>query len=379
MNNKHKVLIAVSVSVIVTALLTFTASSWYFGAIDTPKLSAALGILDKYYYQKPDLEKLDEAATAGAVSALGDPYTEYMNKDEWESFSQQLEAEYCGIGVIVTKEKLEDYLLVVSSFENSPAKEAGLDTGDKITKVEGTSTAGRSVDDIVAGIKGKEGTEVTITVQKSGENKEETVKLTRKMIDIETVYSELLDGNFGYIQLASFNDGCGEKFIQHMNDLIDSGAKSLIIDLRSNGGGLTKEAETIANALLPKGSVVYSTKNKAGKTDVIKTKSEGNTTIPIAVLVDGNTASASEILSAAIKENGRGVLVGAKTFGKGLVQTVFNFTDGSALKVTIEQYFTPDGNDINKLGIQPDYPVELKTSSDEQLDYAKTVLTGKDN
>ena len=164
-----------------------------------------------------------------------------------------------------------------------------------------------------------------------------------------------------------------------MNDLTDSGAKSLIIDLRSNGGGLTKEAETIANALLPKGSVVYSTKNKAGKTDVIKTKSEGNTTIPIAVLVDGNTASASEILSAAIKENGRGVLVGAKTFGKGLVQTVFNFTDGSALKVTIEQYFTPDGNDINKLGIQPDYPVELKTSADEQLDYAKTVLTGKNN
>ena len=379
MNNKHKTLIAVSVSVIVTALLTFTASSWYFGAIDTPKLSAALGILDKYYYQKPDLEKLDEAATAGAVSALGDPYTEYMNKDEWESFSQQLEAEYCGIGVVVTKEKLEDYLLVVSSFENSPAKEAGLDTGDKITKVEGTSTAGRSVDDIVAGIKGKEGTEVTITVQKSGESKESDVKLTRKMIDIETVYSELLDGGFGYIQLTSFNDGCGEKFIQHMNDLTDSGAKSLIIDLRSNGGGLTKEAETIANALLPKGSVVYSTKNKAGKTDVIKTKSEGNTTIPIAVLVDGNTASASEILSAAIKENGRGVLVGAKTFGKGLVQTVFNFTDGSALKVTIEQYFTPDGNDINKLGIQPDYPVELKTSADEQLDYAKTVLTGKDN
>ncbi len=379
MNNKHKTLIAVSVSVIVTALLTFTASSWYFGAIDTSKLSAALGILNKYYYQKPDLEKLDEAATAGAVSALGDPYTEYMNKDEWESFSQQLEAEYCGIGVVVTKEKLGDYLLVVSSFENSPAKEAGLDTGDKITKVEGTSTAGMSVDDIVAGIKGKEGTEVTITVQKSGENKEENIKLTRKMIDIETVYSELLDGGFGYIQLTSFIVGCGEKFIKHMNDLIDSGAKSLIIDLRSNGGGLTKEAETIANALLPKGSVVYSTKNKAGKTDVIKTKSEGNTTIPIAVLVDGNTASASEILSAAIKENGRGVLVGAKTFGKGLVQTVFNFTDGSALKVTIEQYFTPDGNDINKLGIQPDYPVELKTSADEQLDYAKTVLMGKNN
>lgn len=376
MNNKHKIITAVSASVIITAVLTFFAASWYFGAVKTPKLFSAIEILERYYYKEIDSDAMDEAAAAAAVKSLGDPYTEYMTADEWQNFYNQLEAEYCGVGIVVTKENIEDYLLIVSSFENSPAKEAGLDTGDKITKVEGKSTANMTVDDIVASIKGDEGTEVTVTVQKSGSNAETDVKLTRRMIDIQTVYSELLDGKFGYIQLTSFNEGCSEKFISHMNDLIDKGARSLIIDLRGNGGGLTKEAEIIANALLPKNSVVYSTKNKAGKTDVIKTKSEGNT-IPIAVLVDGNTASASEILSAAIKENGRGVLVGTKTFGKGLVQTIFNFADGSALKVTIEQYFTPNGNDINKLGIEPDYNVELKSAADEQLDCAKTILSNK--
>ena len=150
---------------------------------------------------------------------------------------------------------------------------------------------------------------------------------------------------------------------------------SLIIDLRGNGGGLTNEAESIANTLLPKGSVIYSTKDRSGKTEVIKTTKEGNTEIPVVILVDGNSASASELLSASIKENGRGVLVGTQTFGKALVQTMFNFYDNSALKVTIQQYFTPNGNDINLNGIEPDHIVELKTAADEQLDFAKTILS----
>ncbi len=375
MNDNRKILKIVSITVIITAALTFIATSEFYGVKDIRKFRATLNILEKYFYQEPDLTAIDESAAKAAAEAVNDPYTQYMTADEWDTFRQQLEEKYCGIGVTVTKEKIEDYLLIVSSFNNSPAKDAGLDTGDKITKVEGETTSGLTVDEVVDKIKGAEGTKVKITVLKSGYETEQEYELERKNIEIETVYSELLDNRFGYLQLASFNENCSVKFIEHMNKLIADGASSLIIDLRANGGGLTKEAENIANYLLPKGSVIYSTKDRAGKTEVIKTTKEGNTEIPIVILVDGNSASASELLSASIKENGRGVLVGTQTYGKALVQTVFNFYDNSALKITIQQYFTPNGNYINQNGIEPDYVVELKSAADEQLDFAKTILS----
>jgi len=375
MKDNRKFLTTVSITVIITAVLTFMATTQFYGVKDIPKLRATMNILNKYFYKEPDTSAIDEAAAKAAAEALADPYTQYMTADEWESFKQQLEEKYCGIGVTVTKENIDDYLLIVSSFNNSPAKAVGLDTGDKITKVEGVTTSGLTVDEVVAKIKGAEGTKVKISVLKSGYETEQDYELERKNIEIETVYSELMDNRFGYLQLSSFNENCSVKFAEHMTKLIADGASSLIIDLRGNGGGLTNEAESIANTLLPKGSVIYSTKDRSGKTEVIKTTKEGNTEIPVVILVDGNSASASELLSASIKENGRGVLVGTQTFGKALVQTMFNFYDNSALKVTIQQYFTPNGNDINLNGIEPDHIVELKTAADEQLDFAKTILS----
>lgn len=374
MYTKRKFYTVVSITIILTAFLTFSGTFFYCTNNNkVPRLTNTLPALEKYYYGDIDMEKLDTEATRAAVNSLGDPYTVFMDREEFDSFNQSLESEYCGIGVVVTKENENSPLIVVSSFENSPAKSAGIETGDKITKVGDTSLSGLSIDDSVKTIKGKEGTDVTISVIKSGTDVEKPITLKRQQIEIQTVYTKMLENNIGYINLTSFNENCGNKFTEELHKLMNNGAKSIIFDLRGNGGGFAVEAEIIANALLPKDSIVYSTQSKSGKSEVIKTTVDG-VDIPLVLLVDENSASASEILAGAIKENGRGKLVGKTTFGKALVQTVVKYNDGCALKVTISRYFTPKGTDILKTGIEPDYKVDLKTSADEQLQFAIDLL-----
>ena len=264
-------------------------------------------------------------------------------------------------------------MFVQSSFDGSPAFKSGITTGDKITKVNDITLIGLTLEQATMLIKGVEGSDLTVTVLKGDTNIERNIHLTRQNIEVPTMYTEILEDDIGYISLFTFSEGCGNKFATELETLIKNGAKSLIFDLRGNGGGYSEEAEIIANTLLPKNSVVYSIVSKTDDTETITTTVDG-TDIPLVLLVDENSASASEIIAGAIKENNRGKLVGKTTYGKALVQTVIPNISGSALKVTIARYFTPNGTDIQECGITPDYEVEIKTANDEQLQYAIDLL-----
>lgn len=374
MNNKKSIFTAISVTILIVVPLTFIATSnLLVSRYNLHKANSVMSLLDETFYKEIDKDKVDEAAAKAVAKALNDPYTEYMNVEEFENFKNQINETYYGIGVSVSKENLDDYVLISSVFENSPAYEAGLKKGDYITAVKGKTTKGRTLDDVVSEIKGKEGTTVNITIL--SDNIEKSIDVERRKIDKETVSSDIFNNEIGYILLTSFNENSSVKFAEHLTDLRNKGITSLIIDLRDNGGGITTEVEAIASEFLPKGSIIYSTKNRNGDERVLKSNKDGITDIPVVILINNYSASASEILASAIKENNRGVLVGEKTYGKGLVQSVYNFTDNSAVKVTIEQYFTAGGNYINKIGIEPDYNVELLSEKDEQLQYAIDYLT----
>ncbi len=374
MYSKRKLFTTVAITIIITAFLSGMASLYFFSVTkDVPVLTGTIPLLQKYYYGDVDMNKLDEEATKAAVNSLGDPYTVYMDKDEFESFNQMLDPEFCGIGVIVTKETDEQPLFVQSAIENSPAFKAGITTGDRITKVNDISLVGLTIEEATKMIKGEEGSELTVTILKGDSDSERKIWLTRQKIEVPIIYTEMLENNIGYISLSTFSEGSGNKFTTEMDKLISEGAESLIFDLRGNGGGYSVEAEIIANALLPKNSVVYSIVSKTEQTETITTTVDG-TDIPLVLLVDENSASASEIVAGAIKENNRGKLVGKTTFGKALVQTVIPNSSGSALKVTIARYFTPNGTDIQETGIIPDYEIDIKTPDDEQLQFAIELL-----
>lgn len=374
MYNNRKLFTTVAITVILTSILTFVSTMYFFTNIrEVPILTNTIPLLQKYYYGDIDLNNLDEEATKAAVNSLGDPYTVYMNKEEFDTFNQMLDSKYCGIGVVVSKESDDKPLFVQSALKNSPAFYAGIETGDQITKVNNITLIGLTIEEATMLIKGEEGTELTVTVLDGETTIERDIKLTRQNIELPVIYSEILDNNIGYISLTTFSEGSGNKFSTELENLIKDGAKSLILDLRGNGGGYAAEAEIIANSLLPKNSVVYSIVSKSQDTETIKTSVDGSD-IPLVLLVDENSASASEIIAGAIKENNRGKLVGKTTFGKALVQTVIPNNNGSALKVTIARYFTPNGTDIQKSGIIPDYEVEIETPNDEQLQFAINLL-----
>ena len=284
-----------------------------------------------------------------------------------------MENSYCGIGVSVTKDMENDVIVVVEVFDNAPAKEAGIEPGDIIKKVEGVEYTGTQLDDAVAAMKGEEGTEVKITVIKSSTGKEQEIVTKRQNLTVDTVEAEIIDGNIGYIDISQFGNNTAEEFATKLDELMSKNIKGLIVDVRNNPGGITTSVEAVASCLLPKDKVIYYTSDKADNKSYIKTKMDG-VDIPLVVLANQNSASASEILVGAIKDHGRGTIVGTKTFGKGLVQTIVELDDGSALKITIEKYYTPNGTYIHKTGIEPDYYVELGKETDTQLEKAIEIL-----
>lgn len=381
--SKRKCGILIVLVILITMLATFIgATAFYTGQLGLPthnysKLDQAYAILQSKYYKDFTEETAMEGAVKGLVDSLGDPYTSYMNKKEWDDFNTMMTGSYSGIGVTITADAEDNTIVVVSPFKNSPAAQAGIVTGDKIIKVEGEDVFGDTMDAAVAKMKGEPGTSVNITVLKKDSGEAQDLTVMRDDIQMETVYSEMQE-EFGYIQISMFDINTGFEFEEHLNDVIAKGAKGLIIDLRQNGGGVTSASEYVADCLLDKGLTIYYTRNKAGEEEYFKTKTDG-VDLPVVVLVDEGTASASEILSAAIQDHKRGVLVGKKTFGKGLVQQPFTLHDGSVIKVTIESYFTPNGTDINTKGIQPDYEVELTQDgqTDDQLQKAIELLKQK--
>lgn len=347
------------------------------------KMFEVRNLLNKLYDGKIDDNALVEGAIKGMTAALNDPYTVFMNQKEYEAFSSQTEGAYSGVGIQI--EVKENNIVVVSTFEDSPAKKAGIIPGDIIEKVNGTDVTGKEYDKAVTMMKGKEGTNVDITVLRNSKDTH-TYTVKRSKITIDTVSGEMLSNNIAYIKLSMFDENTGKNFDSKLKELKDKGAKGLVLDLRQNPGGLLTTCVDVVSNFIPKGKTVVSTVDKNGNKDVRESKGGLAVGMPLVVLTDGLTASASEIVSGAVRDYKIGTLVGEKTFGKGVVQTVVDTGDGTALKVTMAKYYTPNGENIHKIGIQPDvkveYPEDLlkkpySRSSDPQFSKALELIKEK--
>lgn len=355
----------------------------------TPQTVAKLQMLeetiDKYFYlHEVDSEDLDEGMYKGMLQALEDPYSEYYTAAELENLMNQSEGVYYGIGAYVGLDATTSLPRITGIIEGTPAEEAGLRANDIIVEVDGTSVYGFSLTEAVALIKGEAGTEVTLTIFREGETDYLEVPVTRRKVESPTVNYEILENDMGYIQIVEFDDVTVDQFADALATVKGSGMKGLILDLRGNPGGNLDAVVEIAGMMLPEGLVVY-TEDKNGNRRDYTSDGRMELEVPMVVLVDGNSASASEVLSGAIKDYGKATLVGTTTFGKGIVQQIIPFTDGSAVKVTVSSYYTPSGVNIHGIGIEPDVVCEFDGETyyntedhyDNQLEKAKEVLAEK--
>lgn len=321
------------------------------------KVNQIFSILDKYYMNGYNKNDAQDYMYYGLLSSLGDPYTSYMDKKTFTSFMEQTEGEYIGIGTVISVDENDGRLVIVSPYENSPAAKAGILPGDKILSVDNLSASKENYEQIVKNLKGAAGTTAKIKIiRPSKNNKVLEFNVVREKIDIPTVSHKVFD-NIGYLRITNFDKNTYEQFVNAYDLISKNNLKGLIIDLRNNPGGLLDSVVKIADELVPKDCIVY-TEDKNGNKKFIYSDDK-YIKLPLVVLVNGNSASASEVLSGAIKDLKRGILVGSKTFGKGLVQNLFPLRDGSAVKVTVAKYYTPAGICINGKGIEPDYKIEL--------------------
>lgn len=335
------------------------------------KLSAIEDVISEYYYQDADIDTdaMTEGMYAGMVSALGDPYSVYYTEEEWEEMMRDTEGIYYGIGAYLMIDQVTGLGKISGVIDNTPAQEAGLRENDLLYLVDGESTAGMELSEIVSRVKGEEGTKVHLTIYREGESDYLEVDVERRKIEAPTVKYEILKNNIGYIQITEFDDVTTDQFIEAMAVVKGSQAKGLILDLRGNPGGSLNVVVDIARQILPKGLIVY-TEDKYGEREEYNCDGRRQLDMPLVVLVNGNSASASEILAGAIKDYKMGTLVGTTTFGKGIVQRILPLTDGTALKLTISAYYTPNGNNIHGVGIEPDVVCEFDSDAyyDEGVD-----------
>lgn len=350
------------------------------------KITEIETLVQKYYLNEIDTEQVENYLYKGMIAGLDDAYAAYYTKEEYQSMMDSTNGSYYGIGVEMSQNMTTGIITITRVFEGSPAEEAGLLPGDVIYKVQDTEVTGEDLTKVVSMVKGAEGTTVPISVAREGESDYLTFDVERRTIEIATVEHRMLDGNIGYISIASFDDVTVNQFLAALEDLENQGETALIIDLRNNGGGLVSSAGSILDRLLPEGLIVY-TEDKYGNREELKSDAENYFDKPLAVLVNGNSASASEIFAGAIKDYGIGTLVGTQTFGKGIVQKVYPLSDGTAVKLTVSKYYTPKGNNIHGIGIAPDVEVELDADvanaitipeeKDNQLQKAVEILTEK--
>ncbi|WP_081846722.1 S41 family peptidase [Butyrivibrio sp. AE3004] len=333
------------------------------------------------YYYKVDMDRTAEADAIykGVVSSLGDPYSEYYTTDEYEDLMSDTQGIYYGIGAYVSMDKDTKLPRITGTIKDSPAEAAGLKANDVIYKVSGESVHGMSLTEVVGMIRGEIGTKVELTIYREGETDYLEIEVERDKVEAQTINTTMLEDNIGYIGITEFDSVTTGQFTEGIQELRDKKMEALVIDLRSNPGGSLSAVCDIARQLLPKGDIVY-TVDRDGNREDYKCDGENEIDIPVAVLVNGYSASASEILSGAIKDYGIGTIIGETTYGKGVVQRIFPFTDGTAVKLTISNYFTPNGNDINGVGITPDIEIALdneaynKDGTDNQLNKAVEVL-----
>ena len=314
-------------------------------------------ILKKYYLNDIDEDKAIDGAIEGYVSSLGDQYTEYIPKDEMEDYTQNLMGNYVGIGIYMSQNTKDNTIVVLTPIKYSPAEEAVILPGDIIKKINDVEYTGENMTAAANNIKGAEGTKVKLEIQRGQEIK--TFEITRKKITTNPVIAEKLDNNIGYLEVTSFDENTAENFKSKYEELKAQGIDSLIIDLRNNGGGLVEEALKIADYIVPKGKELLVTVDKDGKEKVEKSKEDVLIDMPIVVLVNKNSASSSEILAGALKDLNEATIVGTTTYGKGVIQQFLTLRDGSGLKVTVEEYYTPNRAKINGVGIEPNEKIEL--------------------
>nr|WP_328006986.1 S41 family peptidase [Heyndrickxia acidicola] len=313
--------------------------------------------LKQNYYEKIDTNKLVNGAIDGMVQALGDPYSVYMPPDEASKFNQTISSSFEGIGAEVQEKN--GYITIVSPIKGSPADKAGLKPNDKVLAVNGKSVHGMSANDVVLLIRGKKGTSVTLSILSPGSTNPRDVKIQRDTIPVDTVYAKMLKNGVADFQITTFSTNTSKELVAAINNMKKQGMKSMILDLRQNPGGLLDQAIAIANLFVPEGKMIVQVEDRNGKRDQITADGGNKLHIPAAVLIDDGSASASEILSAALSESDDVPLIGEKSFGKGTVQTSTTFDDGSDLKFTTDKWLTPKGEWIHKKGIQPEYKVDL--------------------
>lgn len=334
--------------------------------------------------------KLIYGAIQGMLVSLDDAFTRFMDPSEYKIMQGETKGEFGGIGISISIDKKTGRLVVVAPMKDTPAANAGIKGGAWIQKIDGKNTAGIALDVAVSLIRGEVGTKVVITILQKGEKKPRDVELTRAVIKLVIAEGKLLDGNIGYVRLSQFSENSSGKLKKEMTRLQEKGVKGLILDLRENPGGLLDAAIEVTNLFIKSGTIVQIVGRRAKAPQVISAdESEFFTDLPLVVLVDSNSASASEIVAGALQDLGRAVLVGEKTFGKGSVQTVHPLRDGSAIAITTAKYLTSKGRDINKHGIDPDVAVkgltgeelnkvpEGKEPPDPQLDKAMQILKEK--
>ena len=326
-------------------------------------------IIDKYYLGEIDEEKLKEGAIAGYIEGLGDEYTEYISKEDMEDYMADTTGNFVGVGIYMVEDTEANKIMVLAPIKGSPAEKAGIQPGDYIISVDGVTYTGEQMTEASNNIKGEEGSKVKIQILRDDETLE--FELTRENIKVNPVEGEVLENNIGYIEFSSFDDGTAEEFKTKFQELEAQGIKSLIIDLRNNGGGIVDEALEIANYILEKDSVILYEVDKDNNETVEKTTDDPIINMPIVVLTNENTASSSEILAGALKDHKKATIVGEKTYGKGVIQQLLTLPDGSGLKITSEKYLTPNRTEINKVGIEPDEKVELPESITNVLNVEK--------
>ena len=339
-----------------------------------------------YYLEEYKEADFADGIYKGVVNSLGDPYSTYYTSEEYQKLIETTSGKYCGIGATVSQNYKTGIITIVEPFENSPAAKGGLKPGDVISKVAGKEVTGEDISEVVTNMKGEEGTEVTLEIIREGKTEPFEVTLVRANIEVPSIQSELMDDSIGYIRITEFEDNTDEQFEEALAELEKKNMKGLVIDLRNNGGGSLETVVNMLDRILPEGMIVY-TKDKNGKGMEFKSSDEEKLTIPLTVLINGNSASASEIFAGAVQDYGLGTLVGTTSFGKGIVQSVLPLDDGSAIKLTTSKYYTPKGRNIHGTGIDPDVEIELdekvagkitiKKAEDNQLQKAISILKDK--
>lgn len=350
-----------------------TSSSILSSSVES-KMSELAGQINLLYYEDVDTDALVTGLYKGLFEGLDDPYSEYYTEEEYNDMMITTNANYYGIGAGLQQDKDTMEVTITHIYDDSPAQEAGLKEGDIIVKVDDITATDMELSDLVTNIRGEAGTSVHLEIYREGEADYLELDVERANVDIPTVDYKMLEGNIGYIQVSEFAENTPAAFSAAITDLTNQGMQEMIIDLRNNGGGLLTACQKMLDEILPDGVVVY-TEDKYGNRQDYTSDAENYIDMPIALLVNGNSASASEIFAGAIRDFDYGTLIGTTTFGKGIVQTIKQLSDGSAFKITVAKYYTPCGDNIHGIGIDPDIELEYaysgSTEDGAEYDYTQ--------